>query len=247
MLTTAQKTKGRAPAKSATPTTALNDTALAHLHHGVPVTDSLTIAREFGRRHDNVLQTLESLIADGTVGRLDFKETSYVDNSNRSQRAIELTERGALIAMPFIGGRNSRAGQVRLVDAFMLLRQRAAEHRSESHTEARRQVAASYRFMSQSLEMTRADDGKSTQAYHYATEAKLLNWILTGQFASVDRDEMATADLALLEALEARNAILIARGTPYAERKVTLPVFAQAWRARRAASATAGRLLGGAQ
>ncbi|VXC60047.1 hypothetical protein BURKHO8Y_240226 [Burkholderia sp. 8Y] len=43
------------------------DEDLVHMRDGLPVIDSLVIAREFGRRHDNVLQTLDSLIADGTM------------------------------------------------------------------------------------------------------------------------------------------------------------------------------------
>ncbi|MFM0057078.1 phage antirepressor KilAC domain-containing protein [Paraburkholderia phytofirmans] len=91
---------------------------------GKIVTDAVVISREFERRHDNVMERLRSLISDGTLGLLDFKETSYLDQWNRSQPTIELTERGALIAMPFIGGKKSRAGQVRLVDAFTTMRER---------------------------------------------------------------------------------------------------------------------------
>jgi Rha family phage regulatory protein len=78
------------------------------MHGETPVTDSLTIAREFSRRHDNVMQTLKSLTSDGTLGPHDFKETSYADRWGRQQRCYELTERGALVAMPFIGGRRAR-------------------------------------------------------------------------------------------------------------------------------------------
>lgn len=102
--------------------TRANDSALVHVRGGEPVTDSRTIAREFDRRHDNVLQTLDSLIADGTINDLDFKAVEYVDAKGEKRRMFELTERGALIAMPFVGGRNARNGQARLVDAFMVLR-----------------------------------------------------------------------------------------------------------------------------
>src|SRR5260364_241150 len=87
---------------------------LVRLHRGMPVTDSLAIAREFKRLHKNVLATLDSLIADSSISRLDFKPAKYLDTQGKQRRAMELTERGALIAMPFIGGKNSRTGQVRL-------------------------------------------------------------------------------------------------------------------------------------
>ena len=47
--------------------------ALVHFHMGRPVTDSLAIAQEFASRHDTVLQKLDGLIVDGTIGRLDSR------------------------------------------------------------------------------------------------------------------------------------------------------------------------------
>ena len=66
--------------------------AIAHLHQGQPVTDSLAIAREFGRRHDNVLQPLDALIAGRSRGRLEFKASSCKNEQNKKQRMIELIE-----------------------------------------------------------------------------------------------------------------------------------------------------------
>jgi Rha family phage regulatory protein len=92
---------------------------------GEIVTDSLVIAEEFGRAHKNVLASLDSLIEDNVINGLDFKPVEYRDGKGEFRRAIELTERGALIAMPFIGGRKSKEGQVRLVNAFISMRERA--------------------------------------------------------------------------------------------------------------------------
>jgi Rha family phage regulatory protein len=88
------------------------------------VTDSLIIGNEFGRRHGNVLASLESLIEDGTISQLEFKSAEYHDAQGKPRKIIELTEAGALIAMPFIGGRKSRDGQKTLVRAFFAMRER---------------------------------------------------------------------------------------------------------------------------
>lgn len=104
---------------------------LVKIDNGQPLVSSVTVAREFGRRHDNVLQTLDSLIADGTIDRLEFKETSYRDSQNREQRAIDLDEDGFLIAMPFIGGKQARQGQRKLVKEFGKLR-RAMVRKAET-------------------------------------------------------------------------------------------------------------------
>lgn len=198
---------------------------LVHIHQGKPVTDSLAVSREFASRHDNVLQKLDSLIADGTINHLDFKAVEYTDAKGERRRTIELTERGALIAMPLIGGRNSRAGQVRLVDAFMALRAELAGRHLGDWSGSRKKVSTSYQDMCDALHEVRALAGKATSAHHYATEAKLINWVLFGRFEAVDRDDLGQSDLALMERAEARNAVLIAMGRSYDERKAMLPGF----------------------
>lgn len=211
---------------------ALSATCLVHLRKGQLVTSSIIIAEEFARRHDNVLQSLDSLVADGTLNHLEFKAVKYTDEKGEARRAIELTERGALIAMPFIGGKKSRLGQVRLVDAFLAMRSLLNEGRADWQ-EHRKQLAASYRIMSDALHEARADEGKPTQPHHYANEARLVNWVMFGKFEPVDRDCLPPFDLALLEALEARNAIWIARGRSYNERKQALPNYLQSLRSNR--------------
>ncbi|MBL8366520.1 MAG: Rha family transcriptional regulator [Candidatus Accumulibacter sp.] len=89
---------------------------------GRPSTTSLLIAEAFDRSHKNVLQSLDRLIQDDRIDRLEFKPIFYTDEMNREQRAYQLSERGALISMPFIGGNRSREGQRRLVDAFFAAR-----------------------------------------------------------------------------------------------------------------------------
>lgn len=51
---------------------------LIKLVNGVPVVSTEVIATEFGRRHDNVMQNIRSLISSGHLGALDFKDSSYI-------------------------------------------------------------------------------------------------------------------------------------------------------------------------
>ena len=132
--------------------------------------------------------------------------------------------------MPFIGGRNSRTGQVRLVNAFMAMRDELAAQQG-TWDDARRQVSTSYQMMSDALQEARADDGKTTTSHHYANEAKLVNWVLFGRFEAVSRADLGQSDLQLLDKVEARNAIWIARGRAYNERKAALPAYLAGLRA----------------
>jgi Rha family phage regulatory protein len=227
-------------AKSGTCKPAPEVGALVHIRQGKPVTDSLAIAREFGRPHKNVLKSIDDLIADGTISGLEFKPRDYTDERGKKQRLIELAERGALIAMPFIGGKNSRVGQVRLVDAFLALRAQLSGRDLGDWTGSRKKVSISFQDMCYTLNEVRAETGKATSAHHYANESKLVNWVLFGSFEASDRDNLEQADLTLMERVEARNAIWIARGRSYDERKAALPAYLQSLRAKPASGIKSG-------
>ncbi|QQX83738.1 Rha family transcriptional regulator [Cupriavidus necator] len=235
MTTTTMKLRGRGPAKNPTQTVGSKASALVHLHCGVPITDSLAIAREFRRLHKDVLRALDNLIEDGTLNERDFAPVAYTDTKGEKRRAIELTERGALVAMPFIGGRNARAGQVRLVDAFLAMRKQLTARKGTDWIKARREAADNYAVVSEMLAMRREAEGKATKAHHYANEARLINFAFAGTFAPIDRGELTQPELRILSRLEIRNSALIGMGKTYEERKVAMVAYAADLRAAQVA------------
>jgi len=94
----------------------------------------------------------------------------------------------------------------------------------------RHQAASSYKVMSDVLAEYRADAGKDTKPYHYANEAKLVNWAISGEYAPLDRASLSGPDLDLLAKLEARNATLIAKGAERPLRKELLQAIADSTR-----------------
>lgn len=103
--------------------------------------DSRDIAKQFGRDHKNVLQTLDDLLADGTISRLESKPSNYVKRG-KEYRRYELNKSGFLKAMPFIGGRKSREGQRCFVDEFLRI-EAALERQSKARARLAYQVARS--------------------------------------------------------------------------------------------------------
>jgi phage regulator Rha-like protein len=101
--------------------------------------DSRDIAKEFGRQHKNVLQTLDDLLKDGTISQLESKPRIY-QKLGREYRRYELNKAGFLKAMPFIGGRKSREGQRRFVDAFLKM-EAALDRQSKERASLAYQVA----------------------------------------------------------------------------------------------------------
>ena len=199
---------------------------------GEPVVSTEVIAAEFGRRHDNVMQNIRSLIESGHLGALDFKETSYVDKSNRAKPCYELTERGFLIAMPFIGGDKSRDGQVRLVDGFIEYRKRANK---EAAIQAERDLArVEYRPMTNAIKLSREAEGKEAEHYHFSNEANLINRIVLGTTAAkfrkdndigkteAIRDYLSAEQIRAITELQRADTVFINMGWDFERRKAEL-------------------------
>ena len=99
----------------------------------------------------------------------------------------------------------------------------------------RHEAASSYKVMSDVLMESRADAGKDTKPYHYANEAKLVNWAMTGEYAPLDRAGLNGEDLNILAKLEARNAVLLAKGASRDLRRELLQASVEQTRAKRIA------------
>ncbi len=202
---------------------------------GEPVVSTEVIAIEFGRRHDNVMQNIRSLIESQHLGVLDFKESSYVNKQNKVQPCFELTERGFLIAMPFIGGEKARDGQVRLVDSFIEFREKA---RKEAAIQAERELArVEYRPMTEAIKSSRESEGKEAEHYHFSNEANMINRIVLGTTAAkfrkendigkaeAIRDYLTAEQIMAITELQRADTVFINMGWDYEKRKDELIVM----------------------
>jgi len=68
------------------------------------MTTSLKVAEVFNKRHDNVLQSIQSLDCSKEFRLLNFKETYYTDEWNREQPMYYITRDGfTFLAMGYRG------------------------------------------------------------------------------------------------------------------------------------------------
>jgi hypothetical protein len=112
-------------------------------------------------------------------------------------------------------------------------------HTHYDRRRARDAAASSFKVMAEVLQMARQEQGKATGRHHYINETRLVNWALSGEFKALDRETLAPWGLALLASLEERNAVLLARGVEYADRKKMLEQHAIDYRTvHRLANAT---------
>jgi len=184
------------------------------------------IAELFDRPHKNLMRDIERLAETGAVNALSLERITYTDSRGRTQAAYRLSERDALVLMPYLGGKKAAEGQARLVDEFLRMRhemRRRGNRKADQGLQlASRDKCAVATLMTDCLVDARAALGKETKPNHFCNEHSLCNWVMTGTYGHVNDDGLDRLELRRLTDIRRRNAMLIAKGISYATRKDAL-------------------------
>ena len=97
---------------------------------------------------------------------------------------------------------------------------------------ARQQSAVGYRGLCDALAIAYEEKGKTPQRHHFINEAKLINQVITGEFAGRNRDELTAHELLLVTLIEIRDVLLIGQGKDFAARKASLLRYVQSLTAK---------------
>lgn len=154
-------------------------------------------------------------------------------NMGKETAMVERTEQGRAVRLYFI-----RCEE----ELHKAAPEKAATLRRE--LKARITVASYFKPMCAALDLLRAEQGKTTQPYHYTIEANMLARIVLGgmtarQWAQANgitgepRDHMSTLQLEHLSYLEQSNITLIETSQDYRQRKAELIRLSQRWLSRR--------------
>lgn len=86
-------------------------------------TTSRIVAEKFGKRHDNVLATIDKILTQVSdiFGVLNFKESSYINEQNKEQRMFEITKDGFMILVMGFTGVPAMAIKETYINAFNLM------------------------------------------------------------------------------------------------------------------------------
>lgn len=98
--------------------------------------------------------------------------------------------------------------------------------------QARQQLAVGYRGLCDALAIAYEESGKTPQRHHFINEAKLINHVITGQFAGRNRDELSAHELVLVTLIEIRDVLLIGQGKDSTARKASLLRYVQSLTAK---------------
>lgn len=94
--------------KSLTTVNNINFKELVFLSNAEPVTDSLMVAKAFGKRHDNVIRSLNALECSSEFRALNFEETSQTvqmpNGGSKTTPMYKMTKDGFIfLVMGFTG------------------------------------------------------------------------------------------------------------------------------------------------
>jgi Rha family phage regulatory protein len=101
------------------------------------VTTSLKVAEVFNKRHDNVLQSIQSLDCSDEFRLLNFKETFYTDEWNREQPMYYITRDGFTFLAMGYRGKKAAAFKEAYISAFNKMEKFITEKQSAEYLEAR--------------------------------------------------------------------------------------------------------------
>ncbi|MEV3587033.1 Rha family transcriptional regulator [Paenibacillus larvae] len=77
---------------------------LVFIENGKTVTDSLTVAEVFGKRHDNVVQDIKNLECSQEFSLLNFQESTYTNERGRTYPKYIITQDGfSFLVMGYTG------------------------------------------------------------------------------------------------------------------------------------------------
>jgi Rha family phage regulatory protein len=82
------------------------------------VTDSLTVADKFGKRHDDVLKKIVNIIRDDEKGLLNFAESSYINSQNKEQKKYIMDRKSFSVLCMSFTGKKALSWKIRFYDAF---------------------------------------------------------------------------------------------------------------------------------
>ena len=97
---------------------------LVFIENNRPVTDSLTVAETFGKRHDRVLQDIRELDCSDEFRVHHFVESEYINGQNKVMPKYLMTEQGfAFLAFGYTGKEAARFKEL-YINEFNALREK---------------------------------------------------------------------------------------------------------------------------
>lgn len=173
---------------------------LVYLKNNEAVCSSLDVAERFGKRHDNVLSSINNLLKNKDVKNM-FDKSSYKDTKNEERPMYLMNRDGfSLLVMGFTG-QKALEWKIKYINAFNAMEELLRERSTELWIETRQQgklTRKSETDVIQKLVEYAKEQGSEHSDKLYMTYSKLAN-----RMAGVtNRDEATVSQLNNLSLME---------------------------------------------
>jgi len=79
---------------------------------------SMMVAEHFKKRHDNIIRTIKSLEIPQDFRLLNFEESSYINDQNKEQPAMNMTRDGFVLLVIGFTGKRAMEWKLKYIEAF---------------------------------------------------------------------------------------------------------------------------------
>ena len=145
-------------------------------HTGV-FTDTLKVAEIFDKSHKNVLATMNRLIKNGAIGRLNFELSSYVTKQNKRAKMYQLNREGFLLLTTSFTGANADRWRGAVIKLFIKQEEELTEWRRSR--QSLKYIHPNYtdqiKLLCELLKM----EGSKFYAHTYSTIQRQINKAIT--------------------------------------------------------------------
>lgn len=197
-----------------------------HLFHKqqVAMTSSLDVAEYFGKRHDNVLQTIERLDCSPEFNALNFQSVKYRDQKGEMRKSYRLTRDGfTFLAMGFTGKKAAKFKEA-YITAFNEMEMWITQRQAVKGSQPMLNEAIHYQEVKTGKKDVHAYCRENNLVYLVAIGSNRKKWLKLNGYPSDDeiRQHLTQAQLSLVDLLILENAVMLKLGLTYDERKAKL-------------------------
>ncbi|NDY71815.1 hypothetical protein DO021_01530 [Desulfobacter hydrogenophilus] len=86
--------------------------------NGKLMVPSVMVAEHFKKRHDNIIRTIKSLEIPQNFRLLNFEESSYINEQNKTQPAMNMTRDGFVLLVMGFTGKRAMEWKLKYIEAF---------------------------------------------------------------------------------------------------------------------------------
>ena len=159
----------------------INDYGLFADKHDRALVDSRFVAKELGKRHDNILRDIEHILDwensghTKEFGLLNFELSSYINQQNKKQPCYVMTRSGFMALIMGYRGKKVAAIQEAYIDRF---------DQMEEFIKNLVSTRTNFPKLTDQIKLVNPD----AKPYHYSNECDMINRIVLGMSAKQYRE-----------------------------------------------------------